>query len=109
MKGKAMVVLAAGLIAAGHVQAQDWPTQPVKLVVGYAPGGPVDTTDRAFAKYLSTELGQSVVVENRAGASGMIAAESTSRASPDGYTLNFVASPTLTITPLIQRAHTIDH
>lgn len=109
MKGKAMVVLAAGLIAAGNVQAQDWPTQPVKLVVGYAPGGPVDTTARAFAKYLSAELGQSVVVENRAGASGMIAAESTSRASPDGYTLNFVASPTLTITPLIQRAHTIDH
>lgn len=109
MKLKTITLLAAGLLAVTSAQAQtDWPTQPLKLVVGYAPGGPVDTTARTFAKFLSDELKQSVVVENRAGASGMIAAESTSRAQPDGYTLNFVASPTLTITPLIQRAHTLD-
>jgi Uncharacterized protein conserved in bacteria len=110
MKLKSITLLAAGILAAANVQAQaSWPSQPIKLVVGYAPGGPVDTTARHFAKFLSQELKQSVVVENRAGASGMIAAESTSRAQPDGYTLNFVASPTLTITPLIQRAHSIDH
>lgn len=110
MKLKALTVFAAGLLAITSAHAQtDWPSQPVKLVVGYAPGGPVDTTARAFAKFLSAELKQTVVVENRAGASGMIAAESTSRAPADGYTFNFVASPTLTITPLIQRAHSLDH
>ena len=110
MKLTTLTLLAAAVMAVTNVQAQgSWPAQPIKLVVGYAPGGPVDTTARHFAKYLSEELKQSVVVENRAGASGMIAAESTSRAQPDGYTFNFVASPTLTITPLIQRAHSIDH
>ncbi|NLC36757.1 MAG: tripartite tricarboxylate transporter substrate binding protein [Alcaligenaceae bacterium] len=110
MKLKTLTLFTACMLATGTVYAQEnWPSQPVKLVVGYAPGGPVDTTARAFAKYLSAELNQAVVVENRAGASGMIAAESTSRASADGYTLNFVASPTLTITPLIQRAHAIDY
>lgn len=110
MKIATLALFAAGIIAGAPVHAQaNWPSQPIRLVVGYTPGGPVDTTARAFAKYLGAELKQSVVVENRAGASGMIAAESTSRATPDGYTLNFVASPTLTITPLIQRAHTLDH
>lgn len=111
MKLKALTLFTACMLATGSAYAQqdNWPTQPVKLVVGYAPGGPVDTTARVFAKYLSAELNQAVVVENRAGASGMIAAESTSRATPDGYTWNFVASPTMTITPLIQRAHTIDY
>lgn len=110
MKLKTLALIATGLLVATGAQAQSsWPTQPVKLVVGYAPGGPVDTTARTFAKFLGDELKQSVVVENRSGASGMIAAESTSRAATDGYTLNFVASPTLTITPLIQRAHSVDH
>ena len=110
MRLKTLACFAAAVMATSTTYAQEaWPSQPIKLVVGYAPGGPVDTTARAFAKYLGAELNQTVVVENRAGASGMIAAESTSRATPDGYTLNFVASPTLTITPLIQRAHTLNH
>ncbi|WP_353152834.1 tripartite tricarboxylate transporter substrate binding protein [Pollutimonas bauzanensis] len=91
-------------MTAANVNAQAaWPAQPIKLIVGYSPGGPVDTSARTFAKYLGDELKQPVIVENRTGASGMIAAESTSRAQPDGYTINFVASPTLTITPLIQK------
>lgn len=64
---------------------------------------------RIFARYLSDELEQSVVVENRPGASGMIATNSVSRAPADGYTLSFVASPTLTITPLIQKNAKLDH
>src|SRR5690606_13241030 len=104
MKLKTAFLFAAGLMTAANVNAQaTWPTQPIKLIVGYSPGGPVDTSARTFAKYLGDELKQSVIVENRTGASGMIAAESTSRAQPDGYTINFVASPTLTITPLIQK------
>ncbi|RTZ41668.1 tripartite tricarboxylate transporter substrate binding protein [Candidimonas sp. SYP-B2681] len=109
MKLNAMLFLASSIITVANVQAQStWPAQPIKLVVGYSPGGPVDTTARTFAKYLGDELKQSVIVENRTGASGMIAAESTFRAQPDGYTINFVASPTLTITPLIQKNTKID-
>lgn len=104
MKLKTAFLFAAGLMTAANVNAQaTWPVQPIKLIVGYSPGGPVDTSARTFAKYLGDELKQPVIVENRTGASGMIAAESTSRAQPDGYTINFVASPTLTITPLIQK------
>lgn len=104
MKLKTAFLFATGLLTVANVNAQStWPTQPIKLIVGYSPGGPVDTSARTFAKYLGDELKQPVIVENRTGASGMIAAESTSRAQPDGYTINFVASPTLTITPLIQK------
>src|SRR5690606_16740860 len=109
MHFKKLLLLTAGLMVAAGAHAQaSWPTQPIKLVVGYSPGGPVDTSARTFAKYLSDELKQPVVVENRTGASGMIAAESVSRATPDGYTLNFVASPTLTITPIVQKKQ-MDH
>ncbi|PRY99609.1 tripartite-type tricarboxylate transporter receptor subunit TctC [Jezberella montanilacus] len=81
-----------------------WPERPIKLLVGYSAGGPVDTTARLFAKYLGDELKSSVVVENKAGASGMIAADQTAKATPDGYILNFVASPSMTITPVVQRS-----
>ncbi|PLC52104.1 ABC transporter substrate-binding protein [Pollutimonas nitritireducens] len=109
MKLKSILLFAGGLMTVASVQAQaPWPAQPIKLIVGYSPGGPVDTSARTFAKYLGDELKQPVIVENRTGASGMIAAESTSRAQPDGYTINFVASPTLTITPLIQKNTKLD-
>lgn len=109
MKLKTALLFATGLMVAASANAQStWPAQPIKLIVGYSPGGPVDTSARTFAKYLGDELKQSVIVENRTGASGMIAAESTSRAQPDGYTINFVASPTLTITPLIQKNAKLD-
>ena len=86
----------AALATATAAQADAYPERPIRLLVGYAPGGPVDTTARVFAKYLGDKLGQTVVVENRAGASGMIASDATAKASPDGYMLGFAASPTLT-------------
>jgi tripartite-type tricarboxylate transporter receptor subunit TctC len=92
-----------GVAASAQAQA-NWPDRPIKLIVGYPPGGPVDTTGRVFARYLSDELKQTVVVENRAGASGVIGADVTAKATPDGYTLNFVASPSLTISPIVQRS-----
>ena len=85
-----------------------YPERPIRLLVGYAPGGPVDTTARVFAKYLGDKLGQPVVVENRAGASGMIASDATAKATPDGYLLGFAASPTLTMSPLVQRSKLFD-
>ena len=78
------------------------------IVIQFAPGGPVDTTARVFAKYLGDKLGQTVVVENRAGASGMIASDATAKATPDGYLLGFAASPTLTMSPLVQRSKLFD-
>ena len=86
-----------------------WPDKPIKLVVGYAAGGPVDTAARNFAKYLGDELGQTVVIENKTGASGIIAAETVARSAPNGYTINLLASPTLTITPHIQKSVKLDH
>lgn len=82
----------------------NWPDRPIKLIVGYPPGGPVDTTGRLFARFLGDQLKQSVIVENKAGASGMIGADTTAKATPDGYTLNFVASPSMTISPIVQRS-----
>lgn len=91
----------------GHA-ADTWPEKPVKLVVGYAAGGPVDTAARQFAKFFGDQIGQPVVVENKAGASGIIAAENVARATPDGSVLYFLASPTLTITPHIQKGISIN-
>lgn len=86
----------------------NWPERPIKLLVGYAAGGPVDVTARVFSKYLGEQLKQNVVVENRGGASGMIAADATAKATPDGYTLNFIASPSMTIAPVVQRSKLFD-
>ena len=91
-------------LSAGAAAAEPYPSRPIKLIVGYTPGGPVDTAARVYADYLGRVLKQPVVVDNRAGASGAIAAEITAKAPPDGYTLYFVASPTMTMTPLIQKA-----
>lgn len=105
---KTWIVAGAMLAAAGTPAlagaADAYPSRPIKLVVGYAPGGPVDTAARIYADYLGRTLHQPVVVDNRAGASGAIAADLTSKSAPDGYTLNFVASPTMTMTPVVQRA-----
>jgi tripartite-type tricarboxylate transporter receptor subunit TctC len=83
------VALPAGLRIA---KAQTYPTRPVRIVVGYAPGGVTDITARLIGPWLSERLGQQFVIDNRPGASGNIAAEAVARASPDGYTLLLVAS-----------------
>src|SRR4051812_3756513 len=67
--------------------ADDYPSRPVRLAVGFPEGGPVDIAARVIAGWLSDRLGQSVVVENQPGESGNIATRSVARAKPDGYSL----------------------
>ncbi|VTU17798.1 Argininosuccinate lyase [Variovorax sp. SRS16] len=78
-----------------------YPDKPVKLLVGYAPGGSTDLVARLIATALTARWGQQVVVENRPGASGMIAAEQTVRAAPDGYTLLLGYTPEVSLNSLV--------
>lgn len=88
----------AAMLAVLPVQAQDkFPDRPVTFVVPFPPGGPTDAMARLLATELTRELGQSVVVENKAGAGGNIGADAVARANPDGYTIMFGTSGPLAI------------
>lgn len=83
------LLAALGLVAlvAGPVQAQDYPTKTIRLIAPFAPGGSVDIVGRILAQKMTESLGQTVVVENKPGASGMIGADMVAKSAPDGYTL----------------------
>ncbi|WP_291386489.1 MULTISPECIES: Bug family tripartite tricarboxylate transporter substrate binding protein [Achromobacter] len=86
MTSKLSALAAALLIVAGTANAA-YPDRPVRVVVGFSPGGPTDVVARAFTSYASQALGQTFVVENRPGANTILAAEAVAKAAPDGYTL----------------------
>lgn len=79
-------VLAAAALQPAQAQSASYPDRPIKMVVPYPPGGPTDLTARVVAAEMSNNIGQPVVVDNRAGASGMIGAEAVAKSAPDGYT-----------------------
>ena len=96
LRRKLWSAIAAALLAlSGSVMAQNFPSRPVKIIVGFAPGGGSDIVARVLAQKLSAAWGQSVVVENKTGASGIIGADAVAKATPDGYTL-LVSSATST-------------
>jgi tripartite-type tricarboxylate transporter receptor subunit TctC len=95
-----LVALAATLFATAAA-AEPYPTKPVRVVVGFAPGGNLDVTARVFADAMSKELGQSFVVENKPGAGGVVGQEGVARAAPDGYTLVVATSGTTVVSPLL--------
>ena len=109
----ALVLATAGAAGIAHAQAtstgsgqatstgsgQAWPVKPVRIMVGYVPGGGVDTTARIVAAALTEHWGTQVVVENRPGAAGNIATEITAKAAPDGYTLVLCNIGSHSITP----------
>ena len=82
-----LLALCLPLCLASPLQAQDWPTRPLKIIVPYAAGGNTDAIARLLAPRLAELLGQAVTVENKAGGGGMIAADFVAKAPPDGYTL----------------------
>jgi tripartite-type tricarboxylate transporter receptor subunit TctC len=87
MLARLTTICALATLLAATAFAQTWPAKPVRIVVPFAPGGTADTLGRMVAKGLGDSLGQSFVIENRAGAGGMIGSELVARSAPDGYTL----------------------
>jgi tripartite-type tricarboxylate transporter receptor subunit TctC len=94
---RVIAFLLAGVAIAAY--AQTFPSHPVTLTVGFAPGGGTDTAARIVAKKLTEDIGQSVVVENRAGAGGNIAAQHIANAPPDGYTIHLTSIGPMTVAP----------
>src|SRR3989449_10762114 len=82
----AAVSLVLGVLAVPAF-AQSWPSKPIRMVIPYPAGGSVDVSGRRLAEDLGAELGQPIVVENRAGANGIIATDVVAKAAPDGYTM----------------------
>jgi tripartite-type tricarboxylate transporter receptor subunit TctC len=105
---RAILVAGAALLAGRTVRAQPaYPARPIRMLVGFSAGGGVDAMARMLAPRLSALLGQQVVVENRAGATGLIAADATAKAAPDGYTM-MLADSSLLIAQHLQARMSFD-
>jgi tripartite-type tricarboxylate transporter receptor subunit TctC len=90
-----------GVVASANSFAQSWPAKPIRSVIGFAPGGTTDVMARLVAQGLTESLGQTVVIDNKPGASGNIAASEVIRATPDGYTLFISPTSVETVNPHI--------
>jgi tripartite-type tricarboxylate transporter receptor subunit TctC len=94
-----LAMIAAAALSAGSAAAQDYPTRTVTLVVPYPPGGGVDVLARVVAEKLTGLIGGQVIVDNRAGGSGLVGTRSVIRAAPDGYTLMLAHTGSISINP----------
>jgi tripartite-type tricarboxylate transporter receptor subunit TctC len=98
-----VAIVAWGVFASGASCAQSYPSKPIKLIVPFAAGGPIDVMGRLVAQWLSSALGQQVVVDNRPGASGAIGTRVVAAAEPDGHTLLIGSVTTLATGPLLAK------
>ncbi len=105
-----VVLTFALIVCSGAIRAQtaDYPNRPIKMLVGFAAGGGTDVAARVIAQKMSEILGQGVVVENRTGASGLIAALDLTKSDPDGYTLMMGSQTTCAVAPALYHKVTID-
>jgi len=91
------------VLVCGAAQAQDYPARPVRILIGFPPGGATDLVARLLQPALAQALRREIVIENRPGASGVLAADLTAKAAPDGYTLNLVSHSALVISPAMAK------
>ena len=96
---KLATALLLAAAAAPAVQAQDFPNRPIRMVIAFPPGGPTDFVGRLVADKVKDILGQSVIVENKAGANGALGADAVAKSAPDGYTLFLTTVGAVAITP----------
>src|SRR5438309_12034968 len=99
---RALAALIA-LLAACAASAQPYPTKPIRLVVGFAPGGAADIIARTMSDPLTRVLGQGVIVDNRPGAGSSLAAEYVAKAAPDGYTIMIASQSGMIINPIVNK------
>ncbi|WP_365857582.1 tripartite tricarboxylate transporter substrate binding protein [Bradyrhizobium sp.] len=102
--GSAAAASALPLIGSqASAQQTDWPNRSIKIIAGYPAGGQTDLFSRTYGEYIRAETGQSVTVENKAGASGSVAAAEAKRAAPDGYTLMFTITTTMIMNRVLMK------
>ncbi len=101
MLKRLLLAFSAVLVICGPAVAQQYPSKPIRLIVGYSPGGGNDLIARIVAARLQTKLNQPVIVENKPGAQSIVAAELVAKAAPDGYTLLVAPSGPMTINPAV--------
>lgn len=95
------VLLLALALAPGAASAQYFPSKPIRIVIGFPPGGGIDIVARILAPKLTESFGQQVIVDNRAGANGIIATEIVAKAAPDGYTIFLGTTGNLSVNPIL--------
>ena len=101
LKGLLLAAMGAGSVAAALAQAPAYPSKPVKLVVGFAPGGAADYVARAMSDAFGKALGQPVIIENRSGGGSSIAADMVAKSVPDGYTVLIASPSSISVNPAL--------
>lgn len=103
-----MAAAACMVASTASAQAQSYPNKPIRFVVGFSAGSSIDTVARIIGQYVTVKTGQAVVVDNRTGANGMLAATEVARAQPDGYTVLISNSSTITVNPSLYKKMSYD-
>ena len=108
MYRRSLLAVTLGAVPLAAAWGQDFPSRPLRLVVGFPPGGGTDLVARPLAQGIQAPLGQSVVVDNRGGANGSVGLEVVAKSAPDGYTIGQVNSSVVVTNPLIYRNMTVN-
>jgi tripartite-type tricarboxylate transporter receptor subunit TctC len=108
MYRRSLLAAALGAVPFAAAWGQDYPSRPVRVIVGFPPGGGTDLVARPMAQGIQAPLGQSVVVDNRGGANGSVGLEAVAKSAPDGYTIGHVNSSVVLTNPLLYRNLTVN-